>query len=359
MDSIELSFCIPTYNRAQIVRRLVTDILMCSDPNIEVVVLDNGSTDDTLNILRAIKDDRLVVYSNGENKGALFNMINVLNKGRGKFLVYSTDQDHIDSNKIKQFKSFLLQHPDLAGGYCEFNSSSELQFEIFPKGYQSITKISYKGRHPTGYFFNNNFLKSVNLVERFSDYEFVDLFPLDFAFAELCLMGNGAIYHGSIFSPETGTMVVNHKSSTTNGKSNKAFFSPEARLKLAVNYTKHINTLQLSSRERDLLTSDVFIHGLISATFGYRSVLRNKKLCIHYYMECRDINIKELFSIGLNFYTHYLRKSNDLLGSSFFNRTKFSTNIISSLCRKIVGRGCKLFISKWQERQKNCPHEIS
>ena len=359
MDSIELSFCIPTYNRAHIVRRLVTDILLCSDPNIEVVVLDNGSTDDTLSILRAIKDERLCVYSNGENKGALFNMVNVLNKGRGKFLVYSTDQDHIDNTKLKKFKSFFLQHPDLAGGYCEFNSASELPFEIFPKGYQSITKISYKGRHPTGYFFNNNFLKSINLVERFSDYEFVDLFPLDFAFAELCLMGNGAIYHGAIFTPETGTMVVNHKSSTTDGKSNKAFFSPEARLKLAINYTNHINTLPLSTREIELLISDIFIHGLISATIGYRSVLKNKGLCIHYYMECRDVKIKELLSIGLNFYTHYVKETVDLWGNSFLDHTKFKLNIISRLGQKIVGRGSKIFVSKRREWQKKCPPEIS
>ena len=126
MNNIELSFCIPTYHRAQSVYKLVTDILLCSDPAIEVVVLDNGSTDDTLSILRAIKDDRLCVYTNGENKGALFNMVNVINKGTGKFLVYSTDQDHIDYTKILGFKTFLLQQANLAGGFCAFNSESKI-----------------------------------------------------------------------------------------------------------------------------------------------------------------------------------------------------------------------------------------
>ena len=55
MDHIELSFCIPTYNRASSVCRLVADILSCRDSGIEVVVLDNGSTDDSLSLLQAIK----------------------------------------------------------------------------------------------------------------------------------------------------------------------------------------------------------------------------------------------------------------------------------------------------------------
>ena len=40
-----------------------------------------------------------------------------------------------------------------------------------------------------------NLLHSIFFLERFSDYEYVDLFPLEFAFAELCSLGKGAIYN--------------------------------------------------------------------------------------------------------------------------------------------------------------------
>jgi glycosyltransferase involved in cell wall biosynthesis len=346
MNNIELSFCIPTYNRAQTVHRLVTGILSCEARDIEVVVLDNGSTDATLEILRTIKDERLQVYSNGENKGALFNMVNVLDKGCGNFLVYSTDQDHVDNTKIIEFKTFLAQHPDLAGGFCTFNSTDEAGYEILPKGYQAIARIAYQGRHPTGYFFNNKLLKSIRLVERFSDYDFVDLFPLEFAFAELCLMGNGAIYHRPIFTPETGAMVVKHKSATTNGKSKKAFFSPEARLKLAINYTRHIRTLQLASREKYLLMIDTFIHELVAATVGYKSILGNRDLCIHYGMECRNIRTKELFLIGLNFYKGFAKGTIDILGNNFIQQIKFMAHVLLKLFQKMVCRGRRIFLKE-------------
>jgi glycosyltransferase involved in cell wall biosynthesis len=306
MSEISLSFCIPTYNRAQSVTRLVAGILSYNDPSIEVVVLDNGSTDDTLSLLKKIQDKRLCVYGNGENKGALFNMINVLNKGRGRYLVYSTDQDYVDEGKIAEFKSFLLQNAKLSCGFCSFDSEFEATHEIFSIGYQSIRNIAYKGRHPTGYFFKNELLKAVNIVENYSNYNFVDLFPLEFIFADLCLMGNGAIYHRSVFTPETGEMVVKHKSSTTNGMSNGAFFTPNARLKLAVNYSCHLNNLELTSREKSLLTANVFVNELIASTLGYRAVLGNENLCAHYGMAVRGINPYELFLIALNFYSSYV-----------------------------------------------------
>ncbi len=158
MDNIVLCFCIPTYNRAQSVSRLVMDILSCNDKYIKVVVLDNGSTDDTLSILHKISDNRLLVFSNRENKGALYNMINVINKGIGDYIVYSTDKDHVSSDKITEFRIFLSSKKFLACGYCKLNSKSNIKYELFDSGYEAIKKIAYKGYHPTGYFFNNNML---------------------------------------------------------------------------------------------------------------------------------------------------------------------------------------------------------
>lgn len=338
MTETALSFCIPTYNRSQSVCRLVTDILACRDADIEVVVLDNGSTDDTLQVLAGIGDSRLRVFSNGENRGALYNMVHVLDKGTGRFLVYSTDQDYVDSSKIGGFKSFLLQQPGLACGYCEFDSMAETEFELFPAGLPALRQFGYTGRHPTGYFFNNALLKPVRIVERFSDYEFVDLFPLEFVFAELSLGGTGAVYHRRVFSPETGRNVVAHKSSTTDGKSKKAFFSPEARLKMAVNYSRHITTLPIAAVEKRGLIRDVFLDGLTLATIGFRTISANEKLCIHYYMERRDIRLPELAGIGARFTFGYLAAFRRTAEYRTLSGSLFPVTIIWSVFQEVLGR---------------------
>lgn len=340
MEHFELSFCIPTYNRAESVLRLVTDILSCDDPKIEVVVLDNGSTDNTLEILREIKDKRLFVFSNGENRGFLYNMINVLNKGRGDYVVYSTDKDYTDYKAIPEFKSFLLQNTDLSCGFCTFDNKYNVEFDIFKKGYESIKNIAYKGRHPTGYFFNNKYLKSINMVVRFSDYDYVDLFPLEFVFAELCTMGNGAIYRKPIFKTETGKNVVLHKSATTNGKSKNAFFAPDTRAKLAINYVKHLNTLQIGQSEKEKLIIIIFNESLVAATKGYKSILKNNVLCIHYSMDCRNLSSIELFRIGYDYYDKFYNSIVNIYANNIFEKLKFRTLIFNTFFKNAI----KIFV---------------
>lgn len=336
MSNIDLSFCIPTYNRAQSVHRLVTDILSCVDNSIEVVVLDNGSTDETLESLALIKDARLVVCSNGENKGALFNMVNVIDKARGIYLVYSTDQDHVEVDEIIKFKNFLKNNQNISCGYCEFDSISPVKSELFAKGYAAVNNIAYKSRHPTGYFMKNSILKSLNHTSRLADYDVVDLFPIEFIFAEMCMIGDGAIYHPTIFKPERGSAVVKHKSSTTNGNNmDKAFFSPRSRNKLAVNYTLHAFTLALTAKEKITLAGDIFLRGLVDATLSYKRVMSNQALCTHYYMEPKYLKAPDLLKLAYEFNQRYVEKTASVLKNSLMTNMKFKFHVLLGVLKKI------------------------
>lgn len=336
MSNIDLSFCIPTYNRAQSVHRLVTDILSCPDNSIEVVILDNGSTDGTLESLASIKDDRLVVCSNGENKGALYNMVNVIDKACGIYLVYMTDQDHVEIGEIIAFKNFLKNKQNISCGFCEFDSLSSVKSEIFAKGYAAVNNIAYKSRHPTGYFLKNSILKSIKHTTRLADYEFVDLFPIEFIFAEMCMAGDGAIYHPSIFKPERGSAVVKHKSSTTNGNNmDKAFFSPRSRNKLAVNYTMHAFTLALTSKEKIMLAGDIFLRGMVDATLSYKRVMGNQALCTHYYMEPKYLKTPDLLKLAYDFNQRYSEKTASVLNTSLSTKIKFKLHVLLGVLKKM------------------------
>ena len=293
---IELSFCIPTYNRSQSSSRLVKEILSICDASIEVVVLDNDSPDNTLELLNTIEDKRLKVYSNDRNKGALFNMINVLSKAQGKYLVYSTDQDFVNSLNIIDFKNFLINSENIACGYCEFvDDTSSKQNQIFQKGYEAINNVAYLSRHPSGYFFYKDMLEQTNYLDRFSNYDYVDLFPFEFIFAELCTLGNAAVYNQQLSIPERRSNIVSaNQSSTTKGSSLKAFFTPSSRLKMTLNYSKHSTQLVLDQNQKKILILNVFMRGLISATVEYKALLASSSLCHHYYIEPRKINFFEL-----------------------------------------------------------------
>jgi len=337
MNSIKLSFCIPTYNRATTVYKVVSEILQYENFDIEVVILDNASTDNTLEILKTINDRRLIIYSNAENKGSLYNCVNVINKARGEYVIFSTDKDHTKFNEIAKFKSFINNN-NLSGGYCSHNSKSEIDYFVFEKGYDAIKNVAYKGVHPTGYFFHNTLLKSIKHIEKYSDSNMVGEFPFEFILAELCTLGNGAVYNIPMFSLETGDMAAKNKSFNNSGDPKKAFFSPEERLKLAINYTKQINTLNLTPREKYILIIDVFVQQLLAATIIYRSIIKNRNICIHYHLNCQYIDNIEIVKIGLHFYNQYALQTSMIIKSLSSNKLNFNLQVCLLIFRKVINR---------------------
>lgn len=64
-----VSVVLPTYNRADVLDRAIDSVLSQTYENIELVVVDDGSTDGTQDLLESIDDPRLEVVVNEENRG--------------------------------------------------------------------------------------------------------------------------------------------------------------------------------------------------------------------------------------------------------------------------------------------------
>ena len=103
-----LSFCIPTYNRADRAYHCVTHILQYPGDEIEVVVSDNASTDDTLERLGGINDKRLKVYSNTKNMLGL-NWPLVVSYSAGSFAALMSDEDIVVLENIPYFIELLKE----------------------------------------------------------------------------------------------------------------------------------------------------------------------------------------------------------------------------------------------------------
>lgn len=88
-----LSFCIPTFNRAELVARLVDDLLSLPG-SFEICVHVDGSTDDTLEKLRATSNSRLIV-SSAENRGRGQALRSAVQMARGKFAILFDDDDSL------------------------------------------------------------------------------------------------------------------------------------------------------------------------------------------------------------------------------------------------------------------------
>jgi glycosyltransferase involved in cell wall biosynthesis len=73
MNQPKVSILIPTYNQAQYIKQAIDSALGQDYPNLEVIVSDDASTDETKNIVEQYQDERLKYYRNEKNIGRVAN----------------------------------------------------------------------------------------------------------------------------------------------------------------------------------------------------------------------------------------------------------------------------------------------
>jgi glycosyltransferase involved in cell wall biosynthesis len=104
-----VSFVIPTYNRAEHIAGAVSSALGQSVPEIEVVVVDDGSTDETAKVVRGFDDPRVryVAKENGE-RGAARNF--GVSLARGEYVYFLDSDDVVAPNHVAHARSLLEAH---------------------------------------------------------------------------------------------------------------------------------------------------------------------------------------------------------------------------------------------------------
>ena len=113
-ESSLVSICIPTYNRAEMVSKAIDSALSQSYPNIEVVVVDNASSDDIESVIARYKDTPLKFFKNKTNLGLFGNFNRCIELAKGKYIHILHSDDYIDSNFTKTCVEFMESHHAVA-----------------------------------------------------------------------------------------------------------------------------------------------------------------------------------------------------------------------------------------------------
>jgi glycosyltransferase involved in cell wall biosynthesis len=112
-----ISVCLTTYNGEKYLLEQINSIISQLSLEDELIVSDDGSFDNTLNILNSFDDKRIIIVNNNNQKGIIGNIENVLNYANGDFIFLSDQDDVWLPNKIK--KTILeLANNDLVISDC-------------------------------------------------------------------------------------------------------------------------------------------------------------------------------------------------------------------------------------------------
>lgn len=91
---MSISVCMATYNGARFIAQQLESILSQLPADAEVIVADDGSTDETLEIIRKFEDSRVRVLSAGSHLGPVYNFERALKEAQGD-VVFLSDQDDV------------------------------------------------------------------------------------------------------------------------------------------------------------------------------------------------------------------------------------------------------------------------
>lgn len=116
MTSPLVSVIIPCYNSAAHITAAIDSVLAQDYPNIEVIVVDDGSTDSSIDILRQFGDKIIVLQQANQGPAAARNA--GMRIASGQFIAFNDSDDLWLPGKLTAQISYLLQHPDIGLCYC-------------------------------------------------------------------------------------------------------------------------------------------------------------------------------------------------------------------------------------------------
>lgn len=141
-----VSVCIPTYGRARIIAQTIRSALSQTHSNIEVVLSDNCSTDDTLAIARRIsdQDERLIVLESPKNYGAAANWKKCLDHANGDFVRFLFSDDYMAPECIAE----SLLHFGTADAFV-CNASKYFEHDLSTLSQSTLYYREESKRYPT------------------------------------------------------------------------------------------------------------------------------------------------------------------------------------------------------------------
>lgn len=128
MESVKnelVSVIIPTYNRAKLIRKSIYSVLAQSYKNIEVIVVDDGSEDNTRNVVNSIGDERIRYVALDTNMGAAHARNVGITNARGKYIAFQDSDDCWHPRKLeKQLEVLEAEQADIV--FCRMTICGEV-----------------------------------------------------------------------------------------------------------------------------------------------------------------------------------------------------------------------------------------
>jgi len=140
------SVIIPTYNRAHIITETLLSVLDQSFSNYEIIVVDDGSEDNTREVVEKINNEKIrYFYKPNEERSVARNY--GADKAVGEYLIFLDSDDKIQHDHLALARHYLISQREkvrvLFSGYVIFNPDGSKLYEYTEDGIFDQKKLFY------------------------------------------------------------------------------------------------------------------------------------------------------------------------------------------------------------------------
>lgn len=124
----KVTVMMPVYNGEKYIAEAIKSLLVQTFEDFELLIMNDGSTDGTVRIIKSFDDQRIRLIENGKNLGTILTRNKGLKECRGEYIAMLDSDDLAKPTRLKKQVDFLDKHPDfgIIGSWVDLiNSQSK------------------------------------------------------------------------------------------------------------------------------------------------------------------------------------------------------------------------------------------
>lgn len=126
----KVSVVVPTYNSAQYISETINSIIAQTYHDIEIIIVDDCSTDDTERVVKSFSSDKIRYIRLTKNHGGPSKPRNVgIKAAKGKYIAFCDSDDMIMPDRIESSVKLFDKHPELGMTFSDEQKFSEVTGE--------------------------------------------------------------------------------------------------------------------------------------------------------------------------------------------------------------------------------------
>ena len=123
-----VSVIMPAYNAEKYIGKAIESILNQTYDNLELIIIDDNSEDNTVNVIQAYSSKKIRFFKNEINMGISYSTNFGIKQAAGKYIALQDDDDISEIDRIEKQVLFLDNHYDIdvLGGGCVFIDGNDV-----------------------------------------------------------------------------------------------------------------------------------------------------------------------------------------------------------------------------------------